>query len=257
MDARLIAFERLLNIMDDLREKCPWDKKQTFETLRQLTIEETYELGDAILQNDLKSISGEIGDLFLHLVFYCKIGQEKDAFDVTTVLNSICDKLIHRHPHVYGDVKVATEEEVKANWESLKLKEGKKSVLEGVPVSLPSLVKAIRIQEKAKGIGFEWDEITDVWGKVYEELEELKEEVRLKSEKISEEYGDLLFSLINLSRYLNIEAENALEKTNQKFIKRFQLMEKILNNENKKMQGMPLEELDKYWEKAKKSIQEN
>ncbi len=251
MDSRLIAFERLLNIMDDLREKCPWDKKQTFETLRQLTIEETYELGDAIIKNDLKSLSGEIGDLFLHLVFYCKIGSEKKVFDVTSVLNEICEKLIHRHPHVYGDVEVVNEEEVKANWEKLKLKEGKSSVLEGVPNSLPSLVKAIRIQEKAKGIGFEWDELKDVWGKVYEELDELKEEVIKKSDKISEEYGDLLFSLINLSRYLDIEAENSLEKTNQKFIKRFQLMENLIKKDGEEINNMSLENLDKYWDKAK------
>ena len=257
MDPRLKAFERLLNIMDDLREKCPWDKKQTLETLRTLTIEETYELCDAILKKDHNALEGEIGDLFLHLVFYCKIGQEKEAFDVSSVLNKICEKLIHRHPHVYGDVTVANEEEVKANWELLKLKEGKKSVLEGVPKSLPALVKAIRIQEKVKGVGFEWDEISDVWAKVHEELNEFKEEVKIQSDKTTDEFGDLMFSLINLARYLKIEPENALELTNQKFIKRFQLMEKMIDEEKKDIGKINLEKLDKYWDKAKIIIQNN
>ena len=257
MDPRLKAFERLLNIMDDLREKCPWDKKQTLDTLRTLTIEETYELCDAIIKKDLGALEGEIGDLFLHLVFYCKIGKEKEAFDVSTVLNKICDKLIHRHPHVYGDVKVTDEEEVKANWEKLKLKEGKKSVLEGVPSSLPALVKSTRIQEKVKGVGFEWDEISDVWAKIYEELDEFKEEVTLNSDKTTEEFGDLMFSLINLARYLNIEPENALELTNQKFIKRFQLMEKMIDEEKKDISKLNLENLDKYWDKAKIIIRKN
>ncbi len=251
MDPRLKAFERLLNIMDDLREKCPWDKKQTLDTLRTLTIEETYELCDAIINKDLSALEGEIGDLFLHLVFYCKIGQEKDAFDISSVLNKICEKLIHRHPHVYGDVSVASEEEVKANWEKLKLKEGKKSVLEGVPKSLPALVKATRIQEKVKGVGFEWDEISDVWAKIYEELDEFKKEVEVQSEQTTNEFGDLMFSLINLARYLNIEPENALELTNQKFIKRFQLMEKMIDEEKKDISKLNLENLDKYWDKAK------
>jgi XTP/dITP diphosphohydrolase len=251
MDSRLQAFERLLNIMDDLREKCPWDQKQTFETLRTLTIEETYELADAISNNDMESIKGEIGDLFLHLVFYAKLGEEKGDFNVTDILNEICDKLIHRHPHIYGDVKVQNEEEVKANWEKLKLKEGKKSVLEGVPVSLPALVKATRIQEKVKGIGFEWDSPEDVWKKVEEELAEFKVEVDSKSDKIEEEFGDLLFSLVNYSRFIDISPENALAKTNTKFINRFRLMEELIQQDSLDINEMNLQEMDKYWEKAK------
>lgn len=251
MDQRLIAFERLLNIMDDLREKCPWDKKQTLESLRHLTIEETYELADAITTNDLESLKGEIGDLFLHMVFYCRIGQEKGAFDVTSVLNAICDKLVHRHPHIYGDIQAETEEEVKSNWEKLKLKEGKKSVLEGVPKSLPALVKASRIQEKVKGIGFDWDNADDVWNKVKEEMEEFRFEVENNSMKKEEEFGDLLFSLINYARFIDINPENALSITNNKFINRFQLMEKMILAENKEIQSMNLEEMDVYWEKAK------
>jgi XTP/dITP diphosphohydrolase len=237
--------------MDDLREKCPWDQKQTFETLRPLTIEETYELADAISNNDMESIKGEIGDMFLHLVFYAKLGEEKGIFNVTDILNQICDKLIYRHPHIYGDVKVQNEEEVKANWEKLKLKEGKKSVLEGVPVSLPSLVKATRIQEKVKGIGFEWDNPEDVWKKVEEELAEFKMEVDSNSEKIEEEFGDLLFSLVNYSRFINISPENALSKTNNKFIKRFRLMEELIQQDSKDIREMNLQEMDEYWEKAK------
>jgi XTP/dITP diphosphohydrolase len=251
MDARLIAFERLLNIMDDLREKCPWDQKQTMETLRNLTIEETYELADAITENDLNAVKGELGDLFLHLVFYSKIGKEKGAFDVADVLNAICEKLIYRHPHIYGDVEVKDEEEVKANWEKLKLKEGKKSVFEGVPSSLPALVKATRIQEKAKGIGFEWDNREDVWKKVEEELAEFKVEVDNKSEHIEEEFGDLLFSLVNYARFIDISPESALAFTNQKFIKRFQLMEEMISSDSKDIKEMDLEEMDSYWEKAK------
>ena len=224
MDPRLAAFERLLDIMDDLREKCPWDQKQTLESLRHLTIEETYELADAITKNDLDSLKGEIGDLMLHMVFYCKIGSEQNAFDVTSVLTAICDKLVYRHPHIYSDTKAETEEEVKRNWEKLKLKEGKKSVLEGVPSSLPALVKAARIQEKVKGIGFDWDNIDDVWAKVQEELNEFHDEVRLKSDKKEEEFGDLLFSLINYARFVDVNPENALSLTNNKFINRFQLM---------------------------------
>jgi XTP/dITP diphosphohydrolase len=254
MDSRLQAFERLLTIMDDLREKCPWDQKQTFETLRPLTIEETYELADAISNNDMESIKGEIGDLFLHLVFYSKLGEESGKFDVTDVLNQICDKLIHRHPHIYGDVKVQNEEEVKANWEKLKLKEGKKSVLEGVPVSLPALVKATRIQEKVKGIGFEWDNPEDVWKKVEEELAEFKDEVDSNSENIEEEFGDLLFSLVNYSRFINISPENALAKTNNKFITRFRLMEELIQQDSLDIRNMNLQEMDIYWEKAKKII---
>ena len=251
MDSRLAAFERLLNIMDDLREKCPWDQKQTFETLRNLTIEETYELTDAITKNDLKEIEGEIGDLFLHLVFYCKLGAEQEQFDVTSVLNAICEKLIYRHPHIYGDVTVSGEEEVKANWEKLKLKAGKKSVLEGVPSSLPALVKATRIQEKAKGIGFEWEHRQDVWKKVEEEMQELQVEVEANSNHIEEEFGDVLFSLVNYARFIGISPENALAQTNQKFIQRFQLMENLIQEEGMDIRNMNLNQLDTFWDQAK------
>lgn len=254
MDERLVAFERLLNIMDDLREKCPWDKKQTFETLRTLTIEETYELADAISKNDMNSLKGEIGDLFLHMVFYCRLGKEIDAFDVTTVLNTICDKLIHRHPHIYGDVEATTEEEVKANWEKIKLKEGKKSVLEGVPSALPALVKATRIQEKVKGIGFEWENKEDVWKKVLEEIEEFKEEQSKLSHAMEEEFGDILFSLVNYARFCNINPENALDFTNSKFIERFQLMEDMILEDNLNIDDLNLEEMDQYWQKAKAKL---
>lgn len=254
MDVRLKAFERLLTIMDELREQCPWDKKQTFESLRPLTIEEMYEMTDAILAKDFKELEGELGDLFLHLVFYCKIGTESSLFTVESVLNRICDKLIDRHPHIYGDVQVKDEEEVKRNWEKLKLKEGKISILQGVPHSLPALVKATRIQEKVKGIGFEWDNLEDVWAKVTEELSELKVEIDKKSENIEEEFGDLLFSLVNLSRYINVQPENALAKTNSKFIERFQLMEKFIQAENLKLEEMSLNEMDVYWEKAKNKL---
>jgi XTP/dITP diphosphohydrolase len=254
MDVRLIAFERLLNIMDDLREKCPWDQKQTLDSLRHLTIEETYELADAIIDKDLDALKGEIGDLFLHMVFYCKIGSEQGAFDVTSVLNAICDKLVYRHPHIYGDVKAETEEEVKANWEKLKLKEGKKSVLEGVPSSLPALVKASRIQEKVKGIGFDWENQEDVWLKVQEELQEFKEEVERNSAKKEEEFGDLLFSLVNFARFVDINPENALARTNKKFINRFQAMENLISADNKTLNDMDLTAMDVYWEKAKKKV---
>ena len=254
MDARLLAFERLLTIMDELRENCLWDKKQTFETLRPLTIEEMYEMTDAILDKDFKELEGELGDLFLHLVFYCKIGSESSLFTVESVLNRISDKLIDRHPHIYGDVEVKDEEEVKRNWEKLKLKEGKKSILQGVPKSLPALVKASRIQEKVKGIGFEWDNIEDVWAKVTEELNELKIEIDQKSENIEEEFGDLIFSLVNLSRYIEVQPENALAKTNSKFIQRFQLMENMVESENLKLEDMTLSEMDIYWEKSKNSL---
>ncbi|MBL4861873.1 MAG: nucleoside triphosphate pyrophosphohydrolase [Crocinitomicaceae bacterium] len=253
MDQRLVAFKRLLDIMDDLREKCPWDKKQTLESLRHLTIEETYELADAIIDDDLDALKGEIGDLFLHLVFYCRIGSEKEAFDVTDVLNGICDKLVHRHPHIYGDTEANTEEEVKANWEKLKLKEGKKSVLEGVPQSLPALVKAARIQEKVKGIGFEWKHRKDVWKKVQEEMEELTVEVDSGSspEKIEDEFGDVMFSLINYARFIDVNPENALSKTNKKFINRFQKMEILMKEDTISIEDSSLEVMDKYWEKAK------
>lgn len=254
MDERLLAFKRLLDIMDDLRAKCPWDMKQTLETLRPLTIEETYELADAITDNDLASLKGEIGDLFLHMVFYCKIGEEKNAFDVSSVLNAICDKLVHRHPHIYGDTIAETEEEVKANWEKIKLKEGKKSVLEGVPSSLPALVKASRIQEKVKGIGFEWDNKEDVWDKVKEEMEEFRHEQDLNSEAMEEEFGDVLFSLVNYARFVNINPENALAKTNNKFIDRFKLMEDLMREENLDINTLSLTEMDVFWDKAKKIL---
>ncbi len=253
MDERLVAFQRLLDIMDDLREKCPWDQKQTLESLRSLTIEETYELADAIIENDLKSLEGEIGDLFLHLVFYSKIGEEKGAFNVTSVLNAICEKLVFRHPHIYGDSVAETEEEVKANWEKLKLKEGRKSVLDGVPKSLPSIVKASRIQEKVQGIGFEWDNRNDVFDKVKEEINELEVEIEsgLSQDRIEDEFGDVLFSLINYARFINVSPDNALTKTNMKFIKRFQLMEELMMNDKVSIASSDLELMDQYWEKAK------
>lgn len=245
------AFVRLLKIMDDLRAKCPWDMKQTMQSLRHLTIEETYELTDAILDNDLEEVKKELGDLMLHLVFYAKIGSETNSFNITDVLNGICEKLIHRHPHIYGDVEVANEDEVKANWEKLKLKEGKKSVLEGVPKSLPALVKAVRIQDKARGVGFDWDNKEQVWEKVNEEIEEFKVEADKKSDKMEDEFGDVLFSLINYGRFLNLNPEDALEKTNKKFIKRFQYLETESAKDGKKMGEMTLEEMDVYWNKAK------
>lgn len=250
---QLDAFERLLDIMDDLREKCPWDKKQTFESLRHLTIEETYELGDAILDNNLSEIKKELGDLLLHIVFYAKIGSEQQSFDMADVANEICDKLIHRHPHIYGDVVVENEEEVKQNWEKLKLKEGKKSVLEGVPKSLPALVKASRIQDKAKGVGFDWEESHQVWDKVQEELNEFQTEVRLgNKDKIEAEFGDVLFSMINYARFLNINPEDALERTNKKFIKRFTYLEGKANELGKSLSDMTLAEMDVFWEEAKR-----
>ncbi len=245
------AFVRLLNIMNDLREKCPWDKKQTMQSLRHLTVEETYELTDAIFENNLDEVKKELGDMLLHIVFYAKIGSETNDFDITDVINGICEKLIHRHPHIYGDVKVENEEEVKANWEKLKLKEGKKSVLEGVPKALPALIKAIRIQDKARGVGFDWDNSEQVWEKVNEELDELKVEVDAKSSKIEDEFGDVLFSLINYARFLGINPEDALEKTNKKFIKRFQFLETESAKDGKKMGEMSLDEMDLYWNKAK------
>ncbi len=254
MDPRLAAFERLLNIMDDLREKCPWDKKQTFESLRTLTIEETYELADAISQQDYKEIKNEVGDLFLHLVFYAKLGDEINEFNITDILNSICEKLIHRHPHIYGDIQVNSEEEVKQNWEKLKLKEGKKSVLEGVPSSLPALVKAYRIQEKVKGIGFEWSNKADVWKKVKEEINEFEVEVEQNSPHQEDEFGDILFSLINYARFIGINPDDALTKTNNKFLNRFQLMEILIQEENLNIQDLSLEEMDIYWEKAKRLL---
>lgn len=252
-DQQLKAFDRLLTIMDELREQCPWDKKQTLQSLRHLTIEETYELGDAILDNDLQEVKKELGDVLLHIVFYAKIGSETNDFDIGDVLTSVCEKLIHRHPHIYGDVKVKDEEEVKRNWEKLKLKEGNKSVLEGVPKSLPALVKASRIQEKVAGVGFDWEEPQQVWAKVEEELGEFQYEVKLgNQEEMEAEFGDVLFSLINYAKHLNINAENALERTNKKFIKRFQYLEQKSKDLNKKLEDMTLKEMDVYWEEAKK-----
>lgn len=251
-EEQLKAFGRLLDIMDDLREKCPWDMKQTMQTLRPLTIEETYELGDAILENDLEEVRKEIGDLMLHMVFYSKIGSEKGAFDVADVLNGICEKLIQRHPHIYGDVKVSGEAEVKANWEKLKLKEGNRSVLDGVPRSLPAVVKATRIQEKARGIGFDWDEVGQVWDKCREELNELEEAWQQKDHsEVESEFGDLLFSLINVSRYLKVDSESALERTNKKFISRFQYMERRVSEEGLNLSDLNLAQMDRYWEEAK------
>lgn len=252
------AFDRLLNIMNDLREQCPWDKKQTLETLRHLTIEETYELSDAILKGDMQEIRKELGDLMLHLVFYAKIGSETNDFTIVDVLNGICEKLINRHPHIYGDVIAETEEQVKKNWEQIKLKEGNKSVLSGVPSSLPALIKASRIQEKARGVGFDWEEKQQVWGKVEEEMQEFKDEFNVASdqeidiEKAEGEFGDLLFSLINYARFININPENALEKTNRKFIKRFQYLESKATELNKSLSDMTLAEMDVFWNEAKK-----
>lgn len=249
---QLQAFDRLLTIMDELREQCPWDKKQTMETLRHLTIEETYELGDAILDNDLKEIKGELGDLLLHIVFYAKIGSETNDFDMADVANGICEKLINRHPHIYGDVVVKDEEEVKQNWEKLKLKEGKTSVLEGVPRSLPAMVKANRIQDKVAGVGFDWEESHQVWEKVKEELEEFKDEVDSGNQDgMESEFGDVLFSMINYARFLNINPENALERTNQKFSKRFKYLESKAKTLGKPLEDMTLKEMDIFWEEAK------
>jgi XTP/dITP diphosphohydrolase len=249
---QLQAFNRLLTIMDELREQCPWDKKQTMETLRHLTIEETYELGDAILENDLNEVKKELGDVLLHIVFYAKIGSETNDFDIADVCNDICEKLISRHPHIYGDVKVADEEEVKRNWENLKLKEGKASVLEGVPKSLPALVKASRIQDKVAGVGFDWEEPQQVFEKLQEELGELQHEVNENNqEKIEAEFGDVLFSMINYARFLKVNPENALERTNKKFIKRFQYLESKAKEMNKSLKDMTLAEMDVFWNEAK------
>jgi XTP/dITP diphosphohydrolase len=242
--------------MDELREQCPWDRKQTMESLRHLTIEETYELGDAILDGDLDEVKKELGDVLLHLVFYAKIGSEKKAFDIADVANSICEKLIARHPHIYGDVKVQNEEDVKRNWEKLKMKEGKKSVLEGVPKSLPALVKANRIQDKVAGVGFDWEKPEQVFEKLQEELGELQHEVnRQDADKIEAEFGDVLFSMVNYARFLKINPENALERTNKKFIKRFQYLEEKAKENNKPLSEMTLGEMDVFWEEAKISRQ--
>jgi XTP/dITP diphosphohydrolase len=251
------AFLRLLNVLDTLRTECPWDKKQTMETLRHLTIEETYELSDAILEGNLEEIKKELGDVMMHLVFYARIASETNDFNITDVLNGVCDKLISRHPHIYGDVEVADEQDVKRNWEKLKLKEGNKSVLAGVPAGLPSLVKASRIQEKARGVGFDWEDKTQVWEKVEEEMQEFKQEFNVVNneaidvEKAESEFGDLLFSLINYARFIKIKPENALEKTNKKFIKRFQYLESKAKAHGKALQDMTLAEMDVYWNEAK------
>jgi XTP/dITP diphosphohydrolase len=252
IEQKKAAFERLLIIMDELRAQCPWDKKQTLESLRHLTIEEVYELGDAILDGDIDEVKKEIGDILLHMVFYAKIASETEHFDIADSLNFICDKLISRHPHIYGDVTVQDEEEVKSNWEKLKLKEGKKSVLEGVPKSLPAMVKAQRMQDKARGVGFDWDNEDQVWEKVQEELNEFKVEADTNSDKMEDEFGDLLFSLINYARFKGINPEDALEKTNRKFIYRFQYMETESAKDGKVLGEMTLEEMDKYWNEAKK-----
>lgn len=253
MEEKLRAFERLLIIMDELRAGCPWDKEQTLESLRHLTIEEVYELSDAILEDDLQEIKKELGDLMLHIVFYAKIGSEKKAFDIKDVLDHISDKLVYRHPHIYSDVDVSGADDVKNNWEKLKLKEGKISVLEGVPQSMPPLVKAYRIQEKVKGVGFEWEYSQQVWNKVIEELNELKHEVDTKAEKarMEDEFGDLLFALVNFARYIGVNPEDALERTNKKFIRRFQFIETESLKDGKNMLDMSLEEMDEYWKKAK------
>jgi XTP/dITP diphosphohydrolase len=255
--AKLKAFDRLLTIMDELRENCPWDKKQTMESLRHLTIEETYELSEAILEKNYPEMKKELGDLMLHYVFYSRIAEEKSLFDVADVLNAVCDKLIHRHPHVYGEVSVQDEEDVKKNWEQIKLKEkGNKSVLGGVPKSLPALVKAIRIQDKASGVGFDWKERSQVWEKVEEEMNEFRNEFNMEKDepepsRASEEFGDLLFSLVNYSRFLNIDPEEALERTNQKFIRRFNYVEARSKENGKSIEDMSLEEMDAYWEASK------
>jgi len=250
---KLAAFDRLLTIMDELREQCPWDKKQTMQSLRHLTIEETYELGDAILDNDLNEIKKELGDLLLHIVFYARIGSEASAFDIADVANDICEKLISRHPHIYGDVEVADEEEVKQNWEKLKLKEGKKSVLEGVPRSLPALVKASRIQDKVAGVGFDWEEPRQVFEKLQEELAELQHEIKEGDKKrVEAEFGDVLFSMINYARFLDVNPEDALERTNKKFIKRFQYLESKAKENQRALRDMTLAEMDVFWEQAKK-----
>ncbi|MEZ5009863.1 MAG: nucleoside triphosphate pyrophosphohydrolase [Chitinophagales bacterium] len=255
MEEKLKAFERLLNVMDDLREKCPWDKKQTIDSLRYLTIEETYELSDAIIDKDMKGIKEELGDLLLHMVFYAKIGEEQKEFDIADVLNTVCEKLIFRHPHIYGDVKVENEEDVKRNWEQLKLKEGKKSVLEGVPRSLPAMVKAHRLQEKVKQVGFEWDEASGAFEKLKEEIDELEEAQLAKNqEEMEKEIGDVLFSVINYARYLKIDADKALELTNKKFIARFMWMETEALQRKKLLQNMTLAEMDVLWTEAKKSL---
>jgi XTP/dITP diphosphohydrolase len=249
----LESFEKLLTIMDELREKCPWDQKQTFETLRHLTIEETYELADAIIENNTDEIKKEVGDILLHIVFYAKIGSEIGKFDIKDVIDSLNEKLIRRHPHIYSDTKVENSEQVKENWEQIKLKEGRKSTLSGVPKTLPALVKAYRIQDKARGVGFDWDNAQQVWDKVEEEIMELKTELKQgNKDKIEQEFGDTLFALINYSRFIDVNPETALERTNKKFINRFQFIEQRVNEEGKSLKDMTLEEMDVIWNEAKK-----
>ncbi|MGB1348492.1 MAG: nucleoside triphosphate pyrophosphohydrolase [Flavobacteriales bacterium] len=257
----LEAFGRLLDIMDDLREKCPWDRKQTFESLRHLTIEETYELADAILDADVEEIKKETGDLLLHMVFYAKLGselpKEKGGYDIADALHSICDKLVERHPHIYGDVEANDEETVKANWEKLKLKEGKKSVLEGVPRSLPSLVKAYRVQDKVRGVGFDWDHVGQVWEKVQEELGELQDEVtapKVNPDRVADEFGDVMFAMINYARFLDVNPDEALERTTRRFIARFQHLEQAVAQDGKDLAEMDLGEMDAYWDRAKSAL---
>ncbi len=255
MKEKLAAFERLLTIMDELRAQCPWDKKQTLESLRYLTIEETYELSDAILEKDMDETKKELGDLMLHLVFYAKIGSETGHFDIADVLNSISEKLIRRHPHIYGDVKVANAEDVKNNWEKIKLEEkDRDSVLTGVPNSLPAMVKAYRVQEKARGVGFDWNNADQVWEKVNEEIAELQHEIaRGDNEKMEKEFGDLLFSLVNYSRFVGVNPEDALERTNKKFVRRFKYIEQQSKKQGKSLKNMTLEEMDKFWDEAKQN----
>jgi MazG family protein len=253
MNEAVDSFTRLVEIMNDLREKCPWDRKQTIDTLRSMTIEETYELADAITMHDWNGIKEEAGDLLLHIVFYSKIAEEQDQFSIKDVINEICEKLIIRHPHIYGNVKVNDEEDVKKNWEKIKLEQGKKTLLGGVPVSLPATVKAMRLQEKAKQVGFEWEKTEDVWEKVKEEIDELHEAIDSEDKsKIEEEFGDLVFSLINYARFLQIDAENSLEKTNKKFISRFNQMEKEATENGKNLADMSLEEMNNIWNSIKK-----
>ena len=251
-DERLTAFKRLLDIMDSVRDKCPWDKKQTFASLRYLTIEETYELSDAILEKKYDDVAKELGDLMLHIVFYAKIGQEENIFTITDVLNGISEKLVRRHPHIFGDIQVQNEDEVKNNWERIKLKEGNSSVLGGVPLSLPAMVKAYRIQEKARGIGFDWENTEQVIEKVQEEILEFCHEKELGSPKMEDEFGDLLFALINFARFIHINPEDALEKTNRKFIKRFQYMEQRAKQQKRALSQMSLDEMETLWQEAKK-----
>lgn len=253
MKKELEAFDRLLNILQELRTKCPWDRKQTMETLRNLTIEETYELADSILQKDMPEIKKELGDLLLHVVFYARIAEEQKEFGIADVMESLCDKLVERHPHVFGNTKVKDHKEVEENWEEIKMKEGQKSILSGVPDSLPALIKSNRIQQKVRGVGFDWDQKEQIWDKVKEELDELQQEVnQQKKEEIESEFGDLLFSIINAARLYDIDPENALEKTNKKFIKRFKYLEENTINKGKSLKDMSLDEMNVIWEKAKK-----